>query len=142
MKRAVGSFGAMLVAGATSVSAAPPEPERAGIERAVRCYFAGVDARDVETMKEAFHPDARMLSVKDGALVEVTMPEWWERIRGSGPGPQAVARSIVAVDIAGTAASVRAESEYPTFRFIDYLSLLKVHGEWRIVGKIFHRQEK
>ena len=98
---------------------------------------------DVEQMQKGFHPDAKMLFIRDGALVQVTMPEWFDRIRKAPPnGTKATSRKIVSLDVAGNAAAVKAVSEFPTFRFIDYLSLLKVDGEWRIVGKIFFREEK
>jgi hypothetical protein len=34
------------------------------------------------------------------------------------------------------------ELDYPTVRFVDYMSLLKVDNEWRIIAKIFHREDK
>jgi hypothetical protein len=126
----------------TSVRAAQ-DPDRKAVEQAVGYYFTGGDNQDVESMKKAFHMDAKMLFMRDGALVQVTMPEWFDRIQKAAPGgPKALSRKIVSVDIAGDAASVKAESEFPTFRFVDYLSLLKVNGEWKIVGKIFYRDVK
>jgi protease I len=125
--------------GLAAPARAAQDPDRAGIEKAVGYYFSG----DVEQMQKGFHPDAKMLFVRDGALVQVTMPEWFDRIRKAPPnGPKATSRKITSIDVAGNAAYVKAESEFPTFRFVDYLSLLKVDGEWRIVGKIFYRQDK
>jgi hypothetical protein len=129
-------------AASTSARAAQ-DSDRKAVEQAVQYYFAGGDNQDVESMKKAFHMDAKMLFIRDGALVQVTMPEWFDRIaKAPKGGPKALSRKIVSVDIAENAASVRADSEFPTFRFIDYLSLLKVGGEWKIVGKIFYRQDK
>jgi hypothetical protein len=122
---------------------AEQDPDRKGVEQAVGYYFTGGDNHDVESMKKAFHIDAKMLFMRDGALMQVTMPEWFDRIAKAAPGgPKALSRKIVSVDIAGDAASAKAVSEFPTFRFVDYLSLLKVNGEWKIVGKIFYREEK
>jgi hypothetical protein len=36
----------------------------------------------------------------------------------------------------------RIELDYPTVRFIDYMSLLKIDGEWKIIAKIFHAEAK
>ena len=36
-----------------------------------------------------------------------------------------------------TAAAVKIEEVYPASRYVDYLSLLKISGEWRIVNKIY-----
>jgi hypothetical protein len=51
-------------------------------------------------------------------------------------------RRIVSIDRTGTAAMAKIELDYPTVRFTDYMSLLKVNGEWKIVNKIFHREAK
>jgi hypothetical protein len=82
-----------------------------------------------------------MFFVKDGGLAGVSQPEWWSRIDSSkDPGPvKALSRRIPLVDTAGDAAVAKVLSEYPTHRFEDYMSLLRIGGQWRIVGKIFHR---
>jgi protease I len=137
-------FCVVVVIGALSMPVrAAQDQERKAVEQAVQYYFAGGDNEDLESMKKAFHIDAKMFFIRDGALVQVTMPEWFDRIAKAPKGsPKALSRKIVSVDIAENAASVRADSEFPTFRFIDYLSLLKINGEWKIVVKIFYRQNK
>ena len=45
-----------------------------------------------------------------------------------------------AIDITGTAAIAKVELDYPDVFFTDYMSLLKVDGEWKIVDKIFDRR--
>jgi hypothetical protein len=32
--------------------------------------------------------------------------------------------------------------DYPTVKFADYMSLLKINGEWKIVNKAFHAEMK
>lgn len=32
--------------------------------------------------------------------------------------------------------------EYPTVTYTDYMSLLKVDGEWKIVNKVFYAEAK
>jgi protease I len=129
---------------------AAPAPERSGdmaeraaIEATVQDYFDGVSKPDLASLQRAFLPEARLLSVKDGAFVQVAIPEWHARVvANAASAPKANWRRIVSIDVFGSAASVRADADYATFQFIDYLSLLKVEGRWRIVTKIFHRHEK
>jgi len=45
--------------------------------------------------------------------------------------------SITSVDITGDAASVKVVEVYDQSKYIDYLSLLKLNGEWKIVNKIY-----
>ena len=119
------------------------EADRKAIEQTIGYYFTASDNGDADALGRAFHPEAKMLLVRDGKLAEVTIPDWQDRIR-KNPNPPTKAnwRKVVSVDISGEAAVARVESDFATFQFIDYMSLLKVDGEWKIVNKIFHRKEK
>jgi hypothetical protein len=125
------------------VFAASADSDRQAIEQTIGYYFAASDNGDADALGRAFHPEAKMIFVRDGKLTQVTIPEWQDRIR-KNPNPPVKAnwRKVVSVDISGEAAVARVESDFATFQFIDYMSLLKVDGEWKIVNKIFHRKEK
>ena len=115
--------------------------EKVAIEQTVGDYFNGVAHQDLASKKRAFHPDAKMMYIDKGALVEVTQGEWYERTKSSTL-PEANYRKIISLDVAGNAAAVKSETDFAGFQFIDYLSLLKIDGQWKIVGKIFFRKEK
>lgn len=51
-------------------------------------------------------------------------------------------RSIESIDISGNAAIAKVVLDYPQVRFTDYMSLLKVGDEWKIVNKTFYAQPK
>ncbi|MEK7856674.1 MAG: nuclear transport factor 2 family protein, partial [Acidobacteriota bacterium] len=51
-------------------------------------------------------------------------------------------RAIESIDIAGNAAIARIVLDYPTVKFIDYMTLLKINGEWKIVNKSFYAEPK
>ncbi len=118
------------------------DSEEKAIRATIEHYFKGVSANDVESMKKAFHPDAVMFYMQDGALQAVTQPRWHQRMRSGPPAPEANYRRILSVDRTGDAASVKAIADFETFQFIDYISLLKIDAEWKIINKIFHRKEK
>jgi len=44
--------------------------------------------------------------------------------------------------MAGNAVAATIVLEYPTTIFTDYMSLLKVDGEWKIVNKTFHAEPR
>jgi len=123
-------------------TAAPPA-ERAAIEETVSHYFKGGDTGSSAEMRKAFHPAAMMFFVdKDGAMTGVSMPQWWERIdANSKDAKPALSRRVALVDVEGDAAVAKLVSTMPNMQVEDYMSLLKVGGAWRIVGKIFHRTE-
>ena len=41
------------------------------------------------------------------------------------------------MDVTGPGASVKVEEVYPGSKYTDYLSLLQIQGEWKIVNKIY-----
>ena len=51
-------------------------------------------------------------------------------------------RSIESIDVSGNAAVAKIILDYPATRFVDYMSLLKINGEWKIVTKIFYAEPK
>ena len=128
----------LLLTARLQTSSAPPA-DRAAIEETIGHYFRAGDTSSSAELREAFHPAAMMFFVRDGNLAGVSQPEWWARIDASRERVVALSRRIPIVDLAGDAAVAKVLSEYPTHRFEDYMSLLKIGGRWRIVGKIFHR---
>ena len=60
------------------------------------------------------------------------------RFSTHGPAKELVIR-VVVVDIFETIAMPRLECDNWTgHKYIDFLSLLKVDGEWKIMNKVFH----
>ncbi len=102
-------------------------------------YLEGGRQGDIERLHLAFHPGARLQFVKNGEYGEWPVAEYisWQR-----PGRESGAKvRVLSLDFAGSCAMVKAEVDYGDKRFIDFLSLLKIEGRWRIVNKIFHREE-
>jgi hypothetical protein len=132
-----------LVPARPSIEPVTPESsataERPAIEETISHYFRAGDTNSSSELRQAFHPAAMMFFVRDGALTGVSQPEWWARIDAAKEPVKALSRRIPVIDVAGDAAVAKVLSEYPTHRFEDYMSLVRVGGRWRIVGKIFHR---
>ena len=109
------------------------------IEKTVTYYLEGGTNNDFETLKKAFHPTATMKYVTDAGYQEVNALEFFGK--GMKPGPKQDRKTrVVDITIAGHAANARLEIEYPDFTFIDFMNLLKIDGEWKIVSKIFYRK--
>jgi hypothetical protein len=109
------------------------------VEKTVYYYLDGGTNNDFETLKKAFHKDARMKFIRGESYTEVNALDFFEK--AIKPGPKQNRTSIVEqINIAGNAANARLRIDYPSFYFIDYMNLLKIDGEWKIVAKIFHRQ--
>ena len=119
-------------------AADPVDPaELAAIEEAVGYYLEGGKTGDIETLRRAFHPSARLQFVRDGAYREWSLEEYLGR---RTPGKRSDHRSrVLSIDFAGNSASAKLELDYGSFKFIDYMSLLKLDGRWWIVNKVFYR---
>lgn len=110
----------------------------AQIEQTLNYYLEGGTHNDFETLAKAFHQHATMKFVGD-EYKEVNALEFFKV--GMKPGPKQNRKTrIVYINVSGTAANAQLEITYPTFTFIDYMNLLKVDGEWKIVGKIFDKK--
>jgi hypothetical protein len=137
--------GLTLVAG---VSAAVPNmdsDEQAIRQHIERHYFDGVRRSDTALAHGAFHPVAKMFFVRDGKLVERSIPDWLADIARNAPKPaqpDSFKRRVLDVDVSGNAATAKLQLDYANSVIIDYMSLLKENGQWLIVNKIFDRKPK
>jgi hypothetical protein len=102
-------------------------------------YNEGAAKADSALMKPAFHLQATMFGVDGERLVGGAIQNLYDVIDTSfRPSPEAQA-AIVRIDIVGTAASARVDTDNVSgFRFTDFFNLLKVEGQWTIVSKIYH----
>src|SRR5882724_10359933 len=120
-----------------------PSGEDAALRSVVESYLHGLKFNDVESLKKAFWLDAKLFFVKrDGTLGQLTQEQWYKGFEGSAGKEEKGNLRITAVDITDNAASVKVQEDYPTSTYIDYLSLLKFNGQWKIVNKIYTSQRK
>jgi hypothetical protein len=117
--------------------------EKEAIKQTIQHYFNGLDQHDVESLKKAFHADAKLFFIRDQKLTQLTQTEWYEGFKSKpASAPVRAEKRIASIEITGNTAVAKTEAEYPNQLVTDYLSLLKVEGRWWIVNKIFYRQEK
>jgi hypothetical protein len=134
---------ALLAAGVADLSAR--WADEAAVRQTVQYYFDGGKNRDSLILREAFHPEARMLFARDGKLVVVPISEYISRVGSEQLRPGEVdstERKVVSVDVVGDAAVAKLQLKRPNALLIDYMSLLKVDGRWLIVNKIFTREAR
>jgi len=107
----------------------------------VNYYLEGGTNNDFETLKKAFHEKAMMKFVTKDGYKEVNALEFFKRVIKPGP-KQNRTTSVQSITINGNTAVATLEIEYPTFFFIDHMSLLKIDGTWKVVNKIYHKKNK
>lgn len=117
--------------------------EEAAVRQAIEHYFRGHATGQGEHFRKVFHPDAKLFAVRDGKYWQLTSEEYIARAPGKPAADEAQRkRTVESVDISGNAAIAKVVLEYPQTRFVDYMSMLKIDGEWRIVNKTFYAEPK
>lgn len=130
-----------LFAGITA--AQTPTPENAAVRVPLENYLKGHATGDGEYMKKAFHTEGNLVFIRDGKFTMRSFADYIAGFTGKPPADEDKRkRWIESVDIAGNAAFAKIILDYPTVKFVDYMSLLKINGEWKIVNKSFHAEPK
>lgn len=110
------------------------------IVEVINKYNEGGAKANSALMKPAFNEKATIFGVDgDGKLAGGPIQGLYDTIDTAfRPSPDARA-AIVRIDIVGTAASARVDTDNISgFRFTDFFNLLKVEGKWTVVSKIYH----
>ena len=130
-----------LMAGMPVLAQTKPQGEEAAVRQVVESYLHGLKFNDVEGLKKAFWPEAKLFFVgKGGKLGELTQETWYKGFAASAGKEEQGDLRITAVEVTNNAASVKVVEDYPgtpPTRYTDYLSLLKLEGRWWIVNKIY-----
>lgn len=105
----------------------------------VQLCLDGEARGDVDRLREAFHDDARMFGSLAGERYDVPISTLIEMSAAAPADTGQYRARILSVHQTGDAALaiVTEEGYWGTVAFIDYLSLARIDGRWKIVGKLF-----
>jgi hypothetical protein len=128
---------------AASPILAQADSEEAAVRAALEHYLLGHATGDGAHHAMVFHDVANLYWIRDGELATRTSADYIAGAPGEPPEDEAQRhREITMVDVTGDAAVARIVLDYPDVVLTDYMSLLKIDGEWKIVNKIFTREPK
>jgi Putative lumazine-binding len=122
--------------------AAAVAAEQDAIRATLETLHRALADNDAELAANVTDSRAMAYTLLEGRLVGISAAEGQARLaarKGAGETVKAT-RRIVAVDSEGDAAVARLEHDLPTGRWIDYASLLKVGGQWKIVGLVYAKE--
>jgi hypothetical protein len=133
-----------LAAGGAWMSA--PTADEAAVRATLEHYIQGHATGDGAHMRIAFHPAARLFWSSADTLATRTSDEYIARMAGGKPAADEASgvrkRRIESVDVTGNAATGKIVLDYPDAYIVDYMSLLKTNGQWKIINKIFMTEMK
>lgn len=122
-----------------------PSEDEVAVRAALQHYVQGHATGDGAHMRIAFHPQARLFWSSADTLATRTSEEYIARMPGK-PAPDEGTgvrkRIIEVIDVTGNAATGKIVLDYPEAHIVDYMSLLKTNGEWKIINKIFMTEMK
>jgi hypothetical protein len=127
----------------SAVTAVAQTADKDAVRIPLENYIKGHATGDGEYMRKAFHTEGNLIFVRDGNYTTRSFAEYIKGFTGKPADDEANRkRAIEAVDVSGNAAVAKIVLDYPAIRFVDYMSLLKINGEWKIVTKIFYAEPK
>lgn len=113
--------------------------EYTAIVEVLNKYNEGGAKANSALMKPAFSEKATIFGIEEGKLAGGEIQNLYNVIDTAFRPSPAVKVAIVRIDIVGTAASARVDTDNISgFRFTDFFNLLKVDEKWTIVSKIYH----
>lgn len=114
----------------------------AAVAHVLSDYFDGLHNSDTAILSRVFHPEAHYVSATEGTLRHLTMAEYFP-IVDQRPPPASLGEartdSILSIEFAGpVTAFARVICSIEPKHFTDFLTLVRINGEWRIISKVFH----
>ena len=112
------------------------------IVKAITTYFDLIYKGDKDLIETVFLPEANVSSLSNDKIVKIDMDGFRKRI-AERQSPESIGEirddKIILIDISSpTTAMVKVKCNILHNNYIDYLSLLKVSGRWKIISKVFH----
>ena len=115
------------------------QDEAAAVRTCLENYMSG----DGNRIEKAFHPSASMkyIDAKTNEFKDVPIADFIARAKANTNKSERKIE-IVALNIEGNAANGKIKIETGDVILYDYMNMLKIDGEWKIVSKIFSRMNK
>ncbi len=92
---------------------------------------------DSKELGKAMHTVGRLIYLRDDKYTPVEFPRYLSGWKLRDPKYQAQSKSYIhSIEITGDVAIGKLGLDYPGRRFTDYMTLMKIDGEWKITNKI------
>ena len=118
---------------------AQQENDEAGARACLENYMSGQG----DKVEKAFHTSATMkyIDAQSGEFKDIPIAEYIARVKATTTKTERKI-DIISLNVEGNAANGKIKIEMEKVILYDYMNLLKINGEWKIVSKIFSRKNK
>jgi hypothetical protein len=118
----------------------------AAVAGVLETYFDGLHYADTDRLAAAFHSKAIYATADETPLLHRTMDEYYAVVaKRVSPASRSEPRHDVidAIEFAGAnTAFARVRCSIGTRDFVDFLTLVRADGAWRIMAKVFQISER
>lgn len=123
-----------------SITAQTDYTDLEAVKTTLGYYMDGASNGDKAMFTKAFLPEGQMIFVTDEGTRIIPLKDFVARMKDGQKSDRK--NRIVSIQIEGNAAQARLRVETPDLIFHDFMSLLKTADGWKIVSKIFYREDK
>jgi hypothetical protein len=120
--------------------------DEAAVRVPLENYLMAHATGDPAYARKAFHTEGNMIWIKDGKYTTESFDHFIKRAFTGKPASDEAerknGRKIESINVAGNAAVAKIVLDYPSVKFVDYMTLLKIGSEWKIVNKSFYAVPK
>ena len=121
------------------------DAEQSAVRIPLENYIKAHATGDGSNLDKSFYPEARIQGIKpdDGKLISFKFEDYVKSFPGKPASDEASRkRRIETIEITKNAAIAKLVFDYPSVKITDYLLLLKIDGDWKIVNKIAQADPK
>ncbi len=108
----------------------------------LQAYFEGLYTCDVALLEGVFHPQAIYATADETPTLIRSMEEYFAVVakRISPASTKAMRKDVIdSIEFAGeNTALARVRCTISGRDFVDFLTLIRAQGKWRIIAKVFH----
>ena len=103
-------------------------------------YFKGLYTGDTVLLRTVFHPAAALFATRDGQPYHKGLDAYLDGVaQRASPASlgEPYRMRVLAIDVTHDIATARVHVPALGFDYVNYLSLVRRHGRWMIVNKVF-----
>ncbi len=122
-----------------NIKAVPTRDYDAVVAVAAR-YVEGLRIGNAQVVAEAFHAQAVMYGFTNGQLLGGPVDNLYAFVHSNGAAPDITTRLDV-LAITPTTAVVRVDMEQDAIGadYNDFLTLIRIDGQWQVIAKVYHQ---
>lgn len=114
-------------------------PDFEEILRVLQTYIEGSSKGDVAKLKQVFHEECRMYGSVSGTRYDVPIAEFIKMAADMPADNGSYKGTVTSVTLVGDAAiaTVAEDGCWGEVSFVDFFSLVRIGGQWKVANKCF-----